>query len=88
MKCSFIHGEIPGNLWKKMMQLHIRVFTTQCFKLLRPVRNTGYQLHLLVAQGGSTGWKKENVEIFLNKKDGIVGSDGKRKENPISIYVE
>ena len=81
---SFIFGDLSQPLWKKMMLKHIDVFVNRCFKLLKPVRNAGYQLHLL---SGENMWKPENVEVFFNPEVGILGCDGQPKRNPQSIYV-
>ena len=36
---------------------------------------------------GESNFKVENVEIFLNPRDGVLGANGKPKPNPQSIFV-
>lgn len=83
---SFIFGDLRHDLWKRMMLQVIDSFVTNCFKLLRPVRNIGYQLHLLVDKNGINRWQSENVEGFFNPAVGIIGIDGKPKKNPQTIF--
>ena len=80
---SFIFGDLSQTLWKKMMLKHIDLFVTRFFKLFRPIRNPGIQLHLLRGEGN---WKEENVEAFFDPAVGVLGSDGLPKANPLSIY--
>ena len=80
---SFIFGDLNQKLWRKMMINHIDIFVKHFFKLMRPIRNPGYQLHLLRGEGQ---WKAENVEVFYDPDVGVLGCDGQHKANPISIY--
>ena len=49
----------------------------------------GVAFHLLMPdkRTGEDNFKAENVEIFLNPKDGVLGANGKPKANPQSIFV-
>ena len=49
---SFLHGDINAVLWKRYMLITMEDFVNGFFKLKRPVRNIGYQLHLLVDKDG------------------------------------
>ena len=80
---SFIFGDLNQKLWRKMMLKHVDLFVKHFFRLMRPIRNPGYQLHLLRGDGN---WKEENVEAFFHPSVGVLGADGKPKVNPISIY--
>ena len=80
---SFIFGDLSQPLWKRMILKHMDVFVAHCFKLLRPIRNAGYQLHLL---RGEDQWKEENVEAFFDPSVGVISCDGLPKKKPLSIY--
>ena len=80
---SFTFGDLSQPLWKRVMLSHVEIFVARCFKLLRPIRNAGYQLHLL---RGEDRWKEENVEAFFDPAVGVLGCDGRPKKNPQSIY--
>ena len=80
---SFIFGDLSQPLWKRMMLSHMDVFVQRCFKLLRPIRNAGYQLQFL---RGEDRWKEENVEAFFDPAVGVLGCDGQPKKDPQSIY--
>ena len=80
---SFIFGDLSQPLWKRMILQHMDLFVNRFFKLLRPVRNAGYQLHLLQGEGN---WNESNVEAFFDPSVGVLGCDGQPKKDPQSIY--
>ena len=67
---SFIFGDLNQKLWRKMMLKHVDLFVKHFFRLMRPIRNPGYQLHLLRGDGN---WKEENVEVFFYPSVGVLG---------------
>jgi len=74
------YDKIPKKLYKEYVKTLQQEFMDR-LSWKKPVRNIGLQTFLL-----EENFCAENVEFFLNPRDGIIGADGKKKENPQCIF--